>query len=83
MELLEGNPSTFRNMRGYFGKNVRLSECRSGIDSCMKTSENFNFMDSSMRGNMYMVNMWSMVRIRLTVTPMLQITVDNYKKYAI
>jgi hypothetical protein len=31
-----------------------------------------------------MVNMWSMVRIRLTVTPMLQITlVDNYKKYAI
>ena len=31
-----------------------------------------------------MVSMWSMVRIRLTVTAMLQITlVDNYKKYAI
>jgi len=52
MELLEENPSTFKNIRGYFGKNARLSECLSGIDSCMKTSENFNFMDSSMRGNM-------------------------------
>jgi hypothetical protein len=31
-----------------------------------------------------MVNIWSMVRIRLIVTPMLQITlVENYKKYAI